>query len=61
MHYPITQKIGTQQDAVKAHCDTKFGCNTINGKINLKTIIHENNTNNIMLSRLQDKLLMVRS
>jgi len=31
MHYPIPLKFGTLKGRIKAHPDTKFGCNTING------------------------------
>jgi len=38
--YPIVLKFGTQQDGVRVHHGTKFGCNTI--KIHkVKSIIHE--------------------
>jgi len=30
MHYPIALKFGTLKGRIKAHPDTKFGCNTIN-------------------------------
>jgi len=31
MHYPIALKFGTLKGGIKAHPDTKFCCNTING------------------------------
>jgi len=31
IHYPIALKFGTLKGRTKAHPDTKFGCNTING------------------------------
>jgi len=47
VHYPIPLKFGTLKDRIKAHPDTKFGCNTINGK----QLFTKNNAN--MLSHLQ--------
>jgi len=31
MHYPIPLIFGMLKGKIKAHPDTKFGCNTING------------------------------
>jgi len=32
MHHPIALKFGTLKGRIKAHPDTKFGCNAINGQ-----------------------------